>query len=46
MGTPSAPIKSQTIKLTSKCSHAPRSDGQCPLRTAETNVFNENMLPR
>ena len=34
------------MKLTSKCSHAPTSDGQCPLRNPETNVFNENMEPR
>jgi hypothetical protein len=34
------------MKLTSKCSHAPTSDGQCPLRNPENKVFNENMEPR
>ena len=34
ISTPSAPINSHTMKLTSKCNHAPSNEGQCPARTA------------
>src|SRR5262249_55035817 len=36
---PSAPIKSQAMKLTSKCSQAPIKDGQWPLRSADRTVL-------
>ncbi len=36
MDTPKAATSSQAMKLTSKCSHAPKSEGQCPLRMALT----------